>query len=109
VANKQRGEVDLSHDGKTYTLKFSINALCELEDAMGLRFDEIFSALGERSMSMNELRSMLWGALRDNHPDIEKKVVGEIIEGMGVVKAISLVHEVITSAFPQGDKSPKKK
>ena len=92
MANKQKGEVALGD----YTLRYSINALCELEDASGMSAIQLANTLGdEETFNTKTLRLMVWGGLTDNHEDITLKEVGEIINDTGV----AVVMEAITRAF----------
>ena len=71
MANPHRGEVTLDTSERTYKLSFSVNALCELEDALGKSVMEVVDELnatsdGPARISMKTLRVLIWAALIDH-------------------------------------------
>lgn len=59
--------------GKAYCLRYSVNALCEVEARAGGSLD----GLMEKQFSATRL--LLWGALMEHQPDITLRGAGEII------------------------------
>lgn len=99
MANKLRGEVGFEADGKSYTLAFSINALCQMEDRIGVSVADVGTALsGKRRYST--LRSLFWCALCDYHPGLTEQDAGRIMAAIGTNKADALVAEAFKLAFP---------
>lgn len=93
MANELKGEVDLSIGDKTYTLKFTRNAMADIESLFGGRpFNEI---LADRSVSV--LRACLWGGLKAHHQGIDLLAAGDLMEvaddaalGTAIGKAVQL-------------------
>lgn len=113
MANPHRGEVAFStEDGATYTLKFSVDALCALEEAVGKGIVAISIELSDpEKLSMGLLRKVLWAGLRHHHPDVDVKAAGELIVGTGGIEGvIPVISEALEAAFQKGDKkrSPQK-
>ena len=104
MANARRGEVDFKVDGKTWTLRYSANALCELEDHLGKTTGEIIAAMQSPSgASMRMLRSIFWGGLIDDQPDVDVKAAGDLMTSVGVGRVSELVGDAFARAFPDVD------
>lgn len=66
MANRHKGELGVTVDGRLYTLRPDFNALCELEDLLGKTFTE--TALEMSNGRPNSgLRSVVWCLLQDKH------------------------------------------
>ena len=66
------------NDGKERTIRFTLNALAELEDKFGsvqAAFDKL-----EKEHSMKALRAILWAGLLHESPDITEQEVGNLID-----------------------------
>ena len=66
------------NDGKERTIRFTLNALAELEDKFGsvqAAFDKL-----EKEKSMKALRTILWAGLLHESPDITEHEVGDLID-----------------------------
>ena len=113
MANKHRGEVELEVDGQTWTLRYSANALCELEDALNLGVAEIVETLqNPKGVRIKTLRALLWAGLRDRHPEMTLAMAGDLLTATGVPTAFEHVGQAIGRAFPQakearGDERPR--
>jgi hypothetical protein len=98
MANPHRGEVELKAGEDVYTLVYSINALCEAEEATGVNI------LGDLS-KLSTLRVMLWAGLQTKHPGTTRKQAGDIIEAAGVLQAQEAVAEGVRRGIPKKDKT----
>ena len=101
MANPLRGSVALQAGDKAYTLSFSINALCELEEEMGQPVAKIAAGLGKpEEMRIATVRSLVWAALRDHHPDVDLKSAGELISEAGISNIMPAIGQAFQLAFP---------
>lgn len=64
-------------DGSERKLRFNMNAICELEEAMDGA--SIYDILRERA-GFNFLRHLLWAGLKWQEPALTPDVVGELIQ-----------------------------
>lgn len=103
--SKLKGEVSVEADGQRYTLAFSINALCKMEDMFGEAVGDI-ATLGNKGKRFNTMRNVFWCALADHHPDLTVDDAGRIITEIGIAKADELVGEAFALAFPEVKASP---
>lgn len=86
---------------KTFTLRFTTNSLCELEEAVGSDFSAVIERFGdEKRQSIKFLRNVFWAGLRENHPDVTTKRAGQIIDEIGMTRAGELIGQAFTRAFP---------
>lgn len=98
MANPHRGQVSLGD----YTLSFSINALCELEELLDKPMMEIVAAIqSPETMRMSTVRALFWAALRDHHDAIDLNGAGLIVSELGMKVAMAKVGEAFRLAFPE--------
>lgn len=102
MPNPHKGDVTAKAGDKEYTFRFSIDALCQLEDHTGKTFMEVAKVLESGNVSMNLTRSLVWAGLREHHPKVSVKEAGDLIIEMGGVAGIMpTVAEALASAFPE--------
>lgn len=105
MANRLKGEVAIETSDKTYVIRFSANAICEMEDALGLGINEVATQLSDPSgLRVKTVRAVFWASLRDHHPDVTIHQAGEILTEVTIGKAMKHVTEAFELAFE--DKSP---
>lgn len=84
-ANKERGEVPFVSGGKSYVLKMTSNAMCELESVSGRTLQEIATAIADPdTRRMTDVRLFLWAMLRHHHPELAVEHVGPLIDDAGM-------------------------
>lgn len=103
MANPHKGEVAFEANGATYTLCFSIDALCSLEEATGKGIIAISNELSDpERLSLGMLRNVMWAGLRTYHPEIDVKAAGELIKSAGGVPVmVELIAKGFALAFPE--------
>lgn len=82
MANVERGEAKITLD-KERTIKFTLNTLIEVEDALGHSLAE----LGDK-ITIRAMRTMLTAGLRHEDPELTEAYVGNLItmDNMGEVQ-----------------------
>lgn len=93
MANPYRGEVSFEASGKTYTMVFTTNAICSLEDESGLSFQEVVAKV--ELMGVRGIRKLALAGLSTKHPDLSAEEVGDIIDAVGV----PVISDAIISSF----------
>lgn len=78
MANRERGEVDLTVGSETYTLRLSTNALAEVEDLLDQDFGEILQRM--EAGRVGAQRAMLFAALREKHPTVTLLDAGQMLD-----------------------------
>lgn len=105
-ANAVKGEAGISVAGRDYVLAFNINAMCEVEYVLNLSTDQILRALAS-SPPLHIVRALLWGGLRQHHPDVDLIGAGNLIELMGGPGlALDGIGKALISAFPEAKDEP---
>ncbi|MBC9786294.1 hypothetical protein H1S01_17690 [Heliobacterium chlorum] len=93
MANKQRGIVDIVLD-KPRKLRYTLNALAEIEDKLGVSVTELNGA----NLGMKAIRTFLWAGLAHEDEDLTEREVGEMVD----FDNFAHVQEKIAEAFELG-------
>ncbi|WP_157967709.1 gene transfer agent family protein [Cohaesibacter intestini] len=108
MANKRRGEIDLTLDGKTYPLCLTFGALAELEDKMGLaNIGELAGRFSNGQVRSADLIRILGVALRGGGNDVSDRQAASMrCEGGAGALAVALV-ELLQLTFNPEPSPPK--
>lgn len=106
MANPHRGEVAIQVGGVPYTLRFSINALCELEDHLGQGINAVAAMMADpEKIRLKTLRAVFWAALIDHHPNIDVRAAGDLLAEAGAANVMEKIAEAFSKAFPDNPDS----
>ncbi|PGD08260.1 hypothetical protein COM34_14255 [Bacillus wiedmannii] len=94
MANKQRGMVDIKLDKKR-KLFYDLNALAEIEDALGVKIHEMHTL----SLGMKNIRTILWAGLIHEDAELLEEQVGSMVS----VSNIGEVQTKVQEAFLGGE------
>lgn len=108
MANRRRGEAELVLDGRRYTLRLTLGALAELEEAFQVAD---LAALGERfargRLSARDVIAILGCALRGGgHPMRDDEVAALYSEG-GVAPLAEAALRALEAAFGADPANPQ--
>lgn len=104
MANRETGYVSFKAQSQNWKLRFTTNALCELEDESGMSAIAFANSMNdEANISIKSMRLMLWAGLIDNHEDISQKICGVLIDEIGMGEVGNLLGEAFTIAFPESE------
>ena len=86
--------------GSARLLRFDMNALCRIEEAMGCSLNEAVSRLDGKSgsPSMRDIRTIFGAGLGGS---VLSDKVGEIIDEIGLDHAVSMIGSALELAFPK--------
>lgn len=103
MANRRRGEVDIA--GRT--LVMNTNALCELEDALGMGVPKIAEMMADPAgLRLSTIRTIVTIGLRQRAPETTEAQAGEIIDEAGGVRAaVQVIGDAFRAAFPETPES----
>jgi len=101
VANPHLGEVEFESGGVRYTLRFDINTICEVDEALGDDF--IDRVMSQNKASRRQMRTLFWIALRQNHPEIDNETKAGALVNFGQMMA--LLAKAILASQPEADGS----
>lgn len=111
MANALHGEVEVSIDGKPYTLRFGINELCAVQSDLGLAGDD--DKFMRICMSMGFVRSysgmrIAFHRALEKHHGVTLDEAGELVTALGFVHATSAIVECMQwSGPPKGKSEPE--
>jgi hypothetical protein len=103
MANKQRGYVSIQLD-KARNLRFTTNALAELEDMLG----HPVTKMDQDNVGIKTLRAMLWAALLDESPDLTIQEAGCLMDQGDMQEISASVSEALELAFGNNDNAKNK-
>lgn len=112
MANAERGEAQLVAGDKTYVLRLTFNGICELEQVLDMSSAEI-DALVRSPTKVRSLqwRALLWGCLRDRHPDVDLEGAGRLFDEAGTEAAVKAIYDALRLSQPEkkaGAENPRK-
>lgn len=114
MAASDNGAVSFEAGGATRVLRFSINALIELEAKLGYGIAEIGAKMGS-APSIAFLRTVFWGGLIHADPELTEAAAGELMDELGLTRSGELIGQAFTAAFPEakgaasGEPRPRKR
>ena len=108
MANPHRGEVKLKAGEKAYTLRFSIDAICQLEEATGKNLVALMTEMSDaKRMSISAVRQLLHAALHEHHPEVSLIEAGELMMAAGgLLTSLAIVTDAMQAAFPEASGTP---
>jgi hypothetical protein len=91
--------------GATWSLKFGINALCDLEFQVQdpEQVKRLMDGKAGAPPDFSTIRAGFWAALRTFHPEVTLEEAGRLIDALGMPRAGSLTAQALISAFPEAD------
>ena len=98
MANSVNGEVAFSVEGKDYTFRLDLNALCEAEEHVPGIMEG-----GVKVKSFKTVRAIFWAGLQEHHPGLSLKEAGRIAQAYGVGEAGKLIGEGMKRSFPKAE------
>ncbi len=107
MTNIIKGKFDFVAAGKTYSLQFTANGMCELEAAANcstMAFLKRMEANAENDLSFIDVRLLFWAGLQEHHPELTVKDAGRIVQDMGgLAEAMTLAGQAVQSGMPQDE------
>ena len=103
MANKQRAEVSMKLD-KVRKLKFTTNALAELEDALG----HSLSKLDTVDVGIKTIIKMFWASLLHESPELTIKEAGELMDYSTFTEISEKVREALELSLGSGEDKQEK-
>lgn len=99
-----------TRDGQEFRLAYTINAMIAFEDRTGgdvLAAAQEFERRGAEmvagralSMPLRPVRGLIWAGLIEHHPEMTEDAAGKVIDGAGLVAAVTAMMAALRVAFP---------
>lgn len=99
MANKFKGEVEFEAGDEKYKLSFSANALVEMEEVLGVDFNQVIERLQGGKMSLAETRKIFWAGLLDHQPETTMVDAKRILSKLAPTQMAQLVGEAFTRSM----------
>lgn len=103
MANKERGHTDIEIGGKSYRLKPSNDAICEVEDRLNCSIIEIFNRFTSNKPRMKDIRAILSSCC----DELTWESAGDLIDEHGMAPFVVPTIQAISNAFGSGDNKKK--
>lgn len=91
-------------DGVERTIKFTLNAMAELEDRYG-SVEEAFKQLDNNSIKA--VRCILWAGLIHEDPDLTEQQVGNLIDIQYMQELMTSLGDAFDADMPEAEKLPE--
>lgn len=108
MANRERGEYRLVARHRSYVLRLTVEACCELQDRTNRALTEVIA--GINAGQATDIRGLIWAALQDRHghemPTLED--AGRFIDESGGLVAI-VPHVVALVALNEDDRPTQRR
>lgn len=91
-------------DGVERTIKFTLNAMAELEDRYG-SVEEAFKQLDNNSIKA--VRCILWAGLIHEDPDLTEQQVGNLIDIQYMQELMASLGDAFDADMPEPEKLPE--
>lgn len=103
MSSQGQGAVEFTLGDRVYRLHFTIDAICQLEQACGKGIVAITADLQNPvTMSLTFVRAALWAGLLEHQSGISLKAAGEMILPLGgALEVVKLLQRAIGAAFPK--------
>ena len=91
MANPLKGEIKLSLNKKEYKARLTIDALMQIEDALGQVIIKVAQRMGEGDVRIRDLVTVLLPALRGGGNDLQQTEINKIVQDAGIVESTKVV------------------
>lgn len=95
-------------DGEALTLTINFRAIDATEQLLGRGYDEIIDEIQQPSAPVGLTGKVLWGLLREHHPDLSLDQILTLQFGDNGVTMGLAIQQLLTAAFPTAEKEKGK-
>lgn len=104
MANRLRGDVDAIFDGRRYTLRLTLGALAELEDAFGATdLIGLAARFEDGRLSARDLLRVIGAGLRGGGADLDDHEVARLACEGGLEGYIDVAARLLAATFGERD------
>jgi hypothetical protein len=99
MANPLKGEIKLSLNKKEYKARLTIDALMQIEDALGQGIIKVAQRMGEGDVRIRDLTTVLLPALRGGGNDLQQSDINKLVQDAGIVETTKVVATLIAKSL----------
>jgi len=104
MANQHKGEYSFEVDGKSYTLRFSADTICDLEERLDKSMSQISELMSDpATMSMRTVRQFFFAGLVAKHGNLDAESMGLLFKALSPVEAMQHVVKSFSLAFAEAE------
>ncbi|MFQ5783600.1 MAG: gene transfer agent family protein [Alphaproteobacteria bacterium] len=115
MANAERGEIDVTFDGASYTLRPTFQALCEIEDETGMGIAAIVQRFRKAEFGVREVTAIMVAGMTAAHGDaaparaaVEAAIGDGRFDALATTAAAFLAAALAGIGAPPREAPPKK-
>lgn len=97
MPNRYRGEKSFEANGRTYTMRVGTLQIAQMENALNVRGQRLFSRLNESGFD-DQIQAFRI-CLLESHPEMDNKTASEILDALGHRKADDILTDAINMAL----------
>jgi hypothetical protein len=102
AANKHRGEVEITLDGKSFTLRPTFQAMVEIEAVLGKGLLGLVRRISEMEFGYTEAQAVITAGLRAAGEKATPEKVGEMVFRTGLAELAGPIGSFLTAALSGG-------
>lgn len=99
MANPLKGQIQVNLAGKDYTVRLSIDALMQIENALDKGIIKMANDMAKGDVRLSDLNAILLPALRGGGNDVQQKDVSKIIAEAGIVQVTKVVANLLAQSL----------
>lgn len=109
MPNPHRGEIEITINGKAYTMRPGFEALCEFEEKAGITTFEAASDMSDGKAPAKVMVSAVWAGIRGAaNPGTEDQCpswmhIGQEMQSHGMPRLMPVVFQFLTNALASDD------
>lgn len=96
MANKIKGQISFTYEGKDYTVVHDMNAIAEIEEHANTSWQLIMGRFENGLQRIADLRRVLYFGLLPNHPEVTLEMAGDML-----LAEEDIVGRLFEAAYPQ--------
>jgi Phage tail tube protein, GTA-gp10 len=109
MANKRRGEVDCAIGGRVFTLRLTLGALAEIEDALSAgSLSALGQRFGEGGLRASDLIGLLTAALNGAGADLAREDVARLVTAQDLAAVADALARLFALNFGAAPAHPPK-
>lgn len=109
TVNKYKGELEVNLNQKTYKTRLTLDGIVRIEEDLKKSILEIANDLMMSKVKMTEVIAVLTQALRGGGNNLDQKEIGRLIFDAGMIEALKVTGEILTTTITGGDKEVEEK
>lgn len=99
MANPLKGQIKINLASKEYTARLTIDALMQIEDALGQGIIKVAQRMGEGDVRIRDLVTVLLPAIRGGGNDIQQKEINQLVQDAGIVETTKVVANLLAQTL----------